>query len=85
MKTITPLIAACIIFSSTYVSAEGRSVNMATVTGVREVYRIVTIREPSTSREEICEDDAGLGGAVVGGAVRQGDGVERPWLAEVGD
>ncbi len=67
MRTITLLIAAGIIFSSTYVSAEGRSVNMATVTGVREVYRIITVREPITSREEICEDDGGLGGAVVGG------------------
>jgi uncharacterized protein YcfJ len=67
MRTISLLIAAGIIFSSTYVSAEGRSVNMATVTDVREVYRIITVREPITSREEICEDDGGVGGAVVGG------------------
>ena len=67
MKTITMLIAASILFSSTCVFAEGQSVTMATVTNVREVFRIITIREPITTREEICEDDRGIGGAILGG------------------
>lgn len=67
MKTITMLIAASILFSSTCVYAEGQSVTMATVTNVREVFRIITIREPVTSREEICEDGGGIGGAILGG------------------
>lgn len=67
MKTITLLIAASILFSSMCVYAEGQSVTMATVTNVREVFRIITIREPVTSREEICEDDRGIGGAILGG------------------
>lgn len=67
MKTITMLIAASILFSSTCVYAEGQSVTMATVTNVREVFRIITIREPVTSREEICEDGSGIGGAILGG------------------
>lgn len=61
------LIAASIILSSTCVFAEGQSITMATVTGVREVFRIITIREPITSREEICEGDSGIGGAILGG------------------
>ncbi len=40
---------------------------MSTVTNVREVFRIITIREPITSQEEICEDDGGFGGAILGG------------------
>lgn len=67
MKTITMLIAAMVVFSSTYVRAEGQSVNMATVTNVREVFRIITIREPTTAREEICEESSGVGGAILGG------------------
>jgi uncharacterized protein YcfJ len=67
MKAIILLIAVGILFSSTCVYAEGRSVTMATVTNVREVFRIITIREPITSREDICEDDKGIGGAILGG------------------
>ena len=67
MKTITMLIFASVLFSSTCVFADGQSVTMATVTNVREVFRIITIREPITSREEICEDDKGVGGAILGG------------------
>lgn len=66
MKTIAMLIAALFLFSSTHVFAEG-PVNMATVTNVREVFRIITIREPTTSREEICEESSGIGGAILGG------------------
>ena len=40
---------------------------MSTVTNVREVFRTITIREPISTREEICEDDKGVGGAVLGG------------------
>ncbi len=67
MRTILMLIAASVFFSSTCVCAEGQSVNMATVTNVREVFRIITIREPIASREEVCEDDKGIGGAILGG------------------
>ncbi len=67
MKTIIMLFAASIIFSSMNVFAEGQSVNMATVTNVREVFRTIIIREPISSREEICEDDKGVGGAILGG------------------
>ena len=67
MKTIIMLIAATVLFACTSVFAEGQSVTMATVTNVREVFRIITIREPISSREEICEDDRGIGGAIIGG------------------
>ena len=67
MKKITMLFVASILFSSTCVFADGQSMTMATVTNVREVFRIITIREPITSREEVCEDDKGIGGAVLGG------------------
>lgn len=67
MKTIIIFLAAITVFSSTCAFAEGQSVNMATVTNVREVFRIITIREPITSREEICEGDSGIGGAIIGG------------------
>lgn len=67
MKTLLLLVVASLLFSSTCFSAEGQSVNMATVTNVREVFRIITIREPVTTREEVCEGDSGVGGAVVGG------------------
>jgi len=67
MKTITMLIAASVIFSSTVAFAEGVSVSMATITNVREVFRTIIIREPITTREEVCEDDPGVGGAILGG------------------
>ena len=67
MKTITLLIAASVVFSSTCAFAEGVAVSMATVTNVREVFRTITIREPITTREEVCEDDRGVGGAILGG------------------
>lgn len=67
MKTITVLVAAIMAFSTAGAFAEGQSVTMATVTNVREVFRIITIREPMTSREEVCEDDSGIGGAILGG------------------
>ena len=67
MKTIIMFLAAVTVVSSTWASAEGQSVNMATVTNVREVFRIITIREPMTSREEVCEGDSGIGGAIIGG------------------
>ena len=67
MRTVMMFVAAVTIFSSSWVFAEGQSVNMATVTNVREVFRIITIREPITSREEVCEGDSGIGGAIIGG------------------
>lgn len=67
MKTITMLVAASIILSGSCVFADGQSVSLATITGVREVFRTITIREPITSREEVCEDDKGIGGAILGG------------------
>ncbi len=68
MKTITLLaVALCMFFSSTEVFADGQSVSMATITNVREVFRTITMREPITSREEICEEDKGIGGAILGG------------------
>jgi uncharacterized protein YcfJ len=67
MKTIATFIVAAVFLSSQSVFAELRSVNMATVTDVREVFRIITIREPVTSSEDICEDDSGVGGAILGG------------------
>jgi uncharacterized protein YcfJ len=67
MKTLSMFITLCVIFSGTLVHAEGQSVSMATVTNVREVFRVITIREPVTSREEVCEDDKGIGGAILGG------------------
>jgi uncharacterized protein YcfJ len=67
MRTLAALITAITLFSGTPVFAEGQSVNMATITNVREVYRIITIREPVATREEVCEEDQGLGGAILGG------------------
>ncbi|MDD2899428.1 MAG: glycine zipper 2TM domain-containing protein [Desulfuromonadaceae bacterium] len=67
MKTVLLLVAASMLFMSTGAFAEGSSVNMATVTNVREVFRIITIREPITTREEVCEGDSGVGGAIIGG------------------
>jgi uncharacterized protein YcfJ len=67
MKTIIMLSAAALLFAATVASAGGQPATMATVTNVREVFRIITIREPVTSREEICEEDRGVGGAIVGG------------------
>ena len=40
---------------------------MATVTNVREVFRIITIREPVTTRQDVCEENTGFGGAILGG------------------
>jgi uncharacterized protein YcfJ len=67
MKAIIVLVAGSIIISSSFALADGQSVNMATITNVREIFRTITIREPITSREEICEDDKGIGGAILGG------------------
>ena len=67
MKTIIRLFVASIIFSSMNVFADGLSVNVATVTNVREVFRTIIIREPISTREEMCEDDKGVGGAILGG------------------
>ncbi|NTV50874.1 MAG: glycine zipper 2TM domain-containing protein [Geobacteraceae bacterium] len=67
MKTIIILFAASIIFSSMNAFADGQSVNMATVTNVREVFRTIIIREPISTKEEICEDESGFGGAILGG------------------
>ncbi|MDD2581203.1 MAG: glycine zipper 2TM domain-containing protein [Desulfuromonadaceae bacterium] len=67
MKTVAMFIAAAVILSSQCVCAEGQSVTLATVTNVREVFRIITIREPITTREEVCEDDPGFTGAILGG------------------
>lgn len=69
MKTIAMVIAAAVILASQCVFAEGQSVTMATVTNVREVFRIITIREPITATEEVCEGDSGIGGAILGGVV----------------
>lgn len=67
MKTTTLLFAVLVMFSSSCAFADGQSVNMATVTNVREVYRVITIRDPITTREEVCEEDHGFGGAILGG------------------
>jgi uncharacterized protein YcfJ len=61
------MIVACILLSGSTTKAEGQSVTLATVTNVREVFRIITIREPITSQEEICEEESGFGGAILGG------------------
>lgn len=67
MRVVIVLVVVSILFSGSSVFADGQSVTMATVTNVREVFRVITIREPITSREEICEDDSGIGGALLGG------------------
>lgn len=67
MKSVTLLIAACAVLFNSFAYADGQSINMATVTNVREVFRTIVIREPITSREEVCEEDAGVGGAIIGG------------------
>ena len=69
MKTIAMLVVVSIFSASQCVYAEGQPSTMATVTNVREVFRVITIREPVTSREEVCEDDSGIGGAILGGVV----------------
>lgn len=66
MKTTAMLIIATVLVSG-FAFAESQPATMATVTNVREVFRIITIREPVTSREEICEGDSGIGGAILGG------------------
>lgn len=67
MKMITMLIAAAVMFSSAGAFAWGESAAMATVTNVREVFRIITIREPVTTRQDVCEENTGFGGAILGG------------------
>ncbi len=69
MKTIALVVAAAVILASQSVYAEGPSATMATVTNVREVFRIISIREPVTATEEVCEGDSGIGGAILGGVV----------------
>lgn len=68
MRAITLIILASILLASTGASAQGQAVTMATVTNVREVYRVVTTREPVTTQEEVCENDSGMVGALIGGA-----------------
>jgi uncharacterized protein YcfJ len=68
MRVNILLVAVCILFTSVGVYADGQSVSMATVTNVREVFRTIVMREPITSREEICENDSGIVGALIGGA-----------------
>jgi len=68
MRAIVLLVAASIIFTGTEIHADGQSVSIATVTNVREVYKTITLREPITTREEMCENDTGLVGALIGGA-----------------
>ena len=67
MKAITGMALVAVLLSWGSAQAEGQSVSMATVTSVREVFRTVVMREPVTSREEICEEDKGIGGAIIGG------------------
>ena len=69
MKTIAMVVAAAVILASQSVYAEDGQANMATVTNVREVFRIITIREPIAATEEVCEGDSGIGGAILGGVV----------------
>jgi len=69
MKTIATLVVVSILSVSQCVFAEEWQPNMATVTNVREVFRIITIREPITATEEVCEGDSGFGGAILGGVV----------------
>lgn len=69
MKRLIVLMLATIILPCVSVYAEEGAANMATVTNVREVFRVMTIREPVTTSEEVCENDPGIGGAVVGGVV----------------
>jgi uncharacterized protein YcfJ len=68
MRTIILAVSACFLLTGTVAFADGQSVSMATVTNVREVFRTIVIREPITSREEICENDSGIVGALIGGA-----------------
>lgn len=67
MRTLRLLLAVLLVASATGAYADGQSVSMATVTNVREVFRTIVIREPITSRQEVCEEDSGLGGAILGG------------------
>ena len=69
MKRLTMFMIATIILSSVGVYAEEGSAHMATVIDVREVFRVMTIREPVTTSEEVCENDPGIGGTIVGGVV----------------
>lgn len=68
MRAIILLVAAVMMFTGTKAYADGQSVSIATVTNVREVYKTITLREPITTREEMCENDNGLVGALIGGA-----------------
>lgn len=69
MKRWTLLMIAALILPCAGVSGDEGRVNMVTVTSVREVFRVMTIREPVTISEEVCETDPGIGGAIVGGVV----------------
>ncbi|MHB8058973.1 MAG: hypothetical protein ACYDHC_13915 [Desulfuromonadaceae bacterium] len=69
MKTIAMLVVAIVLSASQCVFAEDGQAKMATVSNVREVFRIITIREPITATEEVCEGDSGIGGAILGGVV----------------
>jgi uncharacterized protein YcfJ len=67
MRGILLLLVVIVIFAGTEVCADGRSISIATVTNVREVYKTIIQREPITTREEMCENDTGLVGALIGG------------------
>ena len=69
MKRLAILMLAMLILPCTGVYAEEGAAKMATVIDVREVFRVMTIREPVTTSEEVCENDPGVGGAIVGGVV----------------
>jgi uncharacterized protein YcfJ len=69
MKRFIMLMIATIVLSGASVQAEVGSAHMATVIDVREVFRIVTIQEPITTSEQVCENNPGIGGAIVGGVV----------------
>jgi len=69
VKTIAMLVVVSMFSTSQCVLAEDGQAKMATVTNVREVFRIITIREPITATEEVCEGDSGIGGAILGGVV----------------
>lgn len=69
MKTIAMLVVVSILSASQCVFADDGQANMATVTNVREVFRIITIREPVTATEEVCEGDSGIGGTILGGVI----------------
>ena len=67
MNTLVMLVATGILFTSAPVLADGQAITWARITDVREVSRTIIIQEPVTSREEVCEEDQGIGGAILGG------------------